>query len=132
MVPIRESADRRRVQCMSPGSATASLTISNLTIADAGNYTLSVSKFGRRSASATVVLTVMVPPAITLQPVGRSVPPGLPTIFNAASSGIPTPAYQKWRLNGTNIPEAQLARATPTPPALAPMHSASINLSPAT
>ncbi len=89
------------------GSTTASLAISNLTTADAGNYTLSVSNLSG-SDSATAVLTVMVPPAITLQPVGRSVPPGLPTTFTAAASGIPTPAYQ-WLLNGTNIPGATSA-----------------------
>ncbi len=92
------------------GSATASLTISNLTTADAGNYTLSVSNLSG-STSATVALTVLVPPAITLQPIGRSVPPGLPTIFNAAASGVPTPAYQ-WLLNGTNIPGATSASYT--------------------
>ena len=50
-------------------------------------------------------MTVLVPPAITTQPIGRSVPPGLPTTFNAAVSGNPAPSYQ-WQLNGTNIPGA--------------------------
>ena len=44
----------------------------------------------------------MTPPSITTQPVGRSVPPGLPTTFTAAADGIPAPSYQ-WQLNGTNI-----------------------------
>ncbi|HSY16849.1 MAG TPA: immunoglobulin domain-containing protein, partial [Candidatus Acidoferrales bacterium] len=86
------------------GSSTSSLTVSNLTTADAGSYTLTVTNVSG-SASASATLTVMVPPSITLQPIGRSVPPGLPTIFNASASGIPTPAYQ-WQLNGTNIPGA--------------------------
>ena len=86
------------------GSATTSLSISNLTTADAGDYTLIVSNLSG-SASATAALTVLVPPVITLQPIGRSVPPGLPTIFTASASGIPAPGYQ-WQLNGTNIPGA--------------------------
>ena len=57
------------------------------------------------------MLTVLVPPVITSQPVGRSVPPGLPTIFNAAASGIPAPGYQ-WQLNGTNLPGATIANYT--------------------
>ncbi|HEV2695324.1 MAG TPA: immunoglobulin domain-containing protein [Verrucomicrobiae bacterium] len=92
------------------GSATASLAISNLTTADAGSYSVTVTNV-TGSASASASLTVMIPPTITLQPVGRSVPPGLPTIFIASASGIPTPVYQ-WQLNGTNIPGATKASYT--------------------
>ena len=84
------------------GAATSSLSISNLTTADAGNYVVTITN-PSGSASAAATLTVLVPPAITSQPVGRSVPAGLPTTFNATASGIPTPVYQ-WQLNGTNIP----------------------------
>ncbi len=86
------------------GSGTPSLSISNLTTADAGGYTLTVTNVSG-SDSSTAVLTVLVPPAITTLPIGRSVPPGLPTTFNAVASGIPAPTYQ-WQLNGTNIPGA--------------------------
>ena len=87
------------------GSMTASLSISSLTTADAGSYSLAVTNFLGSANSSNAVLTVLVPPGITLQPIGRSVPPGLPTTFNAAATGIPTPTYQ-WQLNGTNIPGA--------------------------
>ncbi len=86
------------------GAMTPSLSISNLTTADAGSYTLTVTNVVG-STNTTAVLTVLVPPSITLNPVGRSVPSGLPTTFNASASGIPTPSYQ-WQLNGTNIPGA--------------------------
>jgi len=92
------------------GSGTGSLSISNLTTADAGSYSLSVSNVSG-FAGASASLTVLAPPSITLQPVGRSVPPGLPTIFTASASGNPTPAYQ-WQLNGTNIPGATRASYT--------------------
>ena len=87
------------------GSTTASLSISNITTADAGSYTLAVTNFLGSTNSTAAVLTVLVPPTITMQPIGRSVPPGLPTTFNATASGNPTPNYQ-WQLNGTNIPGA--------------------------
>ncbi len=86
------------------GSTTSSLNISNLTAADAGNYTVTITNVSG-SVSAVSILTVLLPPAITIQPVGRSVPPGLPTLFSAAASGVPAPVYQ-WQLNGTNIPGA--------------------------
>jgi alpha-tubulin suppressor-like RCC1 family protein len=86
------------------GSTTPSLSISNLTTADAGGYTVTVTNVAG-STNTTVVLTVLVPPSITLNPIGRSVPPGLPTIFTANASGISTPGYQ-WQLNGTNLPGA--------------------------
>ncbi len=87
------------------GSATTSLSLSNLTTADAGNYTLTVTNVSGATNSAAALLTVLTPPLFITQPVGRSVPPGLPTTFNALASGIPTPTYQ-WQLNGTNIPGA--------------------------
>ena len=83
------------------GALTSSLTISNLTTADAGDYTLTVSNLSG-AISATASLIVMTPPVFTSPPVGRSVPPGLPTTFTASASGIPAPYYQ-WLLNGTNL-----------------------------
>ncbi|MES1180849.1 MAG: immunoglobulin domain-containing protein, partial [Verrucomicrobiota bacterium] len=93
------------------GSATESLSISNLIAADAGNYTVTVTNVSGATNSAAAVLTVLLPPGITLNPVGRSVPPGLPTTFNASASGVPAPDFQ-WQLNGTNIPGATRANYT--------------------
>ena len=87
------------------GSATASLSISNLTAADEGGYTLTVTNISGSTNSTTAILTVLAPPVITIQPIGRSVPPGLPTTFGAAVLGNPAPNFQ-WQLNGTNIPGA--------------------------
>ena len=88
------------------GSATASLIVSNITTADAGSYSLAVTNFLGSTNSSAAVLNVLVPPTITAQPIGRSVPPGLPTTFNAAASGNPAPNIYQWQLNGTNIPGA--------------------------
>jgi alpha-tubulin suppressor-like RCC1 family protein len=86
------------------GAATASLSISNLSDADAGTYSLTVTNVSG-STNAEAALIVMVPPVITAQPAGRSVPPGLPTVFTALASGVPAPGYQ-WQLNGASIPGA--------------------------
>jgi hypothetical protein len=83
------------------GAMTSRLNISNLTTSDAGDYTLTVTNQSG-SASATATLFVTTPPVFTSQPVGRSVPPGLPTTFTASASGIPAPFYQL-QLNGTNV-----------------------------
>jgi alpha-tubulin suppressor-like RCC1 family protein len=87
------------------GSTNATLNLANIVTNDAGNYQVVASNFLGVTTSSVAVLTVLVPPTITMQPVGRSVPPGLPTTFNATASGNPTPNYQ-WQLNGTNIPGA--------------------------
>jgi len=87
------------------GSATISLSLSNITTADVGFYSLTVTNVSGFDTSSNASLTLLTPPSITAQPVGRSVPPGLPTTFTATVSGNPTPSYQ-WQLNGTNIPGA--------------------------
>jgi len=83
------------------GSATASLTISNFTTADAGDYLLTVTNLSG-SASGTATLWALTPPAFVSPLLGRSVPPGLPTTFTAQVSGNPAPLYL-WQLNGTNV-----------------------------
>ena len=87
------------------GSTTSSLSLSNLVAADGGYYNLVVTNVAGMAVSVDAVLTVMVPPTILTQPVGRSVPPGLPTTFNFTASGNPIPSYH-WLLNGTNVPGA--------------------------
>ncbi len=86
------------------GSTTSSLNISNLTTGDAGSYSLTVTNLSG-ATNTVATLTVLVPPAFTTQPVGRSVPVGLPTTFSAVATGNPVPTYQ-WQFNGTNIPGA--------------------------
>jgi alpha-tubulin suppressor-like RCC1 family protein/Zn-dependent metalloprotease len=87
------------------GTATSSLSISNVLTSDAGNYTVTVTNLAGSVSSTAAVLTVLSPPTITTQPVGRSVPLGLPASFSASATGDSPLSYQ-WQLNGTNIPGA--------------------------
>ena len=90
-------ADNGRIS----GSTSSNLTISNAQPADAGNYNIIITNWAGSTTSLTAVVTVMIPPTIVTQPVGRSVPPGLPTTIAAAFSGD-TLSYQ-WQLNGVDI-----------------------------
>ncbi len=86
------------------GTASNSLSISNVLTSDAGTYILVVTNlFG--SITCTAAVAVVVPPAITLQPAGYSVPVGMPVTLSATLSGTAPFNYQ-WRLNGTDIPGA--------------------------
>lgn len=87
------------------GTASNILNISNVQSSDAGDYTIVVTNSASSITSAIAIITVVVPPAITLQPKSRSVPLGLVTIFNAAASGTAPLSFQ-WILNGTSIPGA--------------------------
>jgi alpha-tubulin suppressor-like RCC1 family protein len=85
------------------GSATNLLTISNLLGSDAGNYSVLVTNLVGSATSTGAVLTVLSPPVIQTQPVGRSVVLGQAASFSAVASGVTS--YQ-WQLNNVDIPGA--------------------------
>jgi alpha-tubulin suppressor-like RCC1 family protein len=87
------------------GSASPALSISNVQPSDAGNYFLVVTNPVGSVTSSVAQVTVWVPASFTTQPIGRSIPPGLPVSFTAAAAGT-TPLSYQWQLNGTNIPGA--------------------------
>lgn len=103
---IALSEDSRRI-----GTTSATLTVSNLIAGDAGNYILWISNQFGLTSSLPAALTVIVPPTVNTQPIGRSVPPGLPTAFSVGVSGTAPISYQ-WRLNGVDIPGANAASYT--------------------
>lgn len=90
------------------GTTTTSLIISNAQFADAGTYTVIVSNAFGSVQSTGATLTVISPPIITLQPVGRTVIAGTNITLTAAATGTPPLSYQ-WLLEG-----APLAGATKT------------------
>ena len=83
------------------GSRTPTLSLTNLTGADSGPYTVVVrSPFGAVT-SAVANLTV-VDPYISSQPVGSTNPAGTSVSFTVSAVGSPPISYQ-WHMNVTNL-----------------------------
>jgi Concanavalin A-like lectin/glucanases superfamily/Immunoglobulin domain/Immunoglobulin I-set domain len=86
------------------GQTNASLVLSAVTAADAGDYYVIASNAGGTAQSATATLTVLAdtPVSFAQQPVSISVPENYPASFTVAATGTPPIAYQ-WARNGTPI-----------------------------
>jgi Immunoglobulin I-set domain len=86
------------------GTSSSTLTISDITSTNEGNYNVTVIGYGSvnsRSAS----LTVLSPAAIIIPPNPRTVGAGDPAVFAVGVSGSGPFRYQ-WLRDGTNIPGA--------------------------
>ncbi|MBI5772017.1 MAG: immunoglobulin domain-containing protein, partial [Verrucomicrobia bacterium] len=95
------------------GATNASLTLANVQGGDAGSYTVVVTNPAGSLVSTAAVLTVNagVAPAITTQPLGRTVAAGATVTFTVVATGTPAPAYQ-WRKGGANLAGATNASYT--------------------
>jgi len=99
------------------GAISSSITLSNVSATDAGNYTvrLTNSLGSVTSNSATLTVTALpVPPAFTTQPVSPSpVTVGANVTFTVVVAGTPTPALQ-WLKDGSGIDGATSTTLTLT------------------
>lgn len=83
-----------------PGKTSTTLSLTNVQLADAGNYKLvatnSAAPSGISSSTATLTVNPAAPvaPAFTTQPTSRTVTVGANVTFTAAASGSPTPTLQ--------------------------------------
>jgi invasion protein IalB len=96
------------------GATSASLTLSAVTSANAGSYTVVISNTAGSITSAAATLTVTsatVAPSITQQPVSQTVTAGNNVTFSVTATGTAPLTYQ-WRLNGVNITGATGASLT--------------------
>lgn len=85
------------------GSATGTLTISNVAPANVGSYSVIVSNAAGVMVSSNVSLTIIPsPPVIVQQPTNQDVLPGAPASFNVAAVGN-QPFYYQWQFDGTNL-----------------------------
>ncbi|HTZ19732.1 MAG TPA: immunoglobulin domain-containing protein [Opitutaceae bacterium] len=87
------------------GATSTTLTLSNVQLADAGDYTVvATNSYGLAvSAPATVtVVTASTAPVVSLQPASQAVVAGGSVTFSALAVAAPAAAYQ-WRLNGVNL-----------------------------
>ncbi len=93
------------------GATSATLTLSNVTTATAGTYTVTASNAVNSVTSNGATLTVWQAPSFALQPASQTVNASSKVTFTAAATGNPTPTYQ-WRKNGAAISGATAATLT--------------------
>ncbi len=86
------------------GANSSSYTKTSAQPVDAGTYSVVVTNTAGAATSSGAVLTVIVPPSITSQPVSVAVMEGSTASFNVTATGT-SPNYQ-WRFNGTPIANA--------------------------
>src|SRR5262249_6460485 len=83
------------------GSQTAQITLSNVLMADAANYSLMASNAFGTTNSLPASLTV-IDPAIWGGPGNQTAQPGQVVVFRVTAGGTPPLSYQ-WRKNGSAI-----------------------------
>lgn len=98
------------------GATTDTLTISNVTAAATGNYTLLVANVFGTATSSAAGLTVAFPPAFTTSPTNQVIQCGSNATFGARASGTLPLSFQ-WSLDGIPV-----AGATSTSLSLTNVH----------
>ncbi len=85
------------------GATNAVLTLTNVQLANAGNYSVQVTNLMGSTNSTVASLTVLTfPPAVTAQPTNQTVQVGGMVSFNATVTGTAPLLYQ-WSVNGLSI-----------------------------
>ncbi|MDB6108682.1 MAG: hypothetical protein JWR69_432, partial [Pedosphaera sp.] len=82
------------------GATSPILTLTGVSAAEAASYTVFISNAVGNATSIAATLTVIDPPVITSQPLGRTNNAGTTATFTVAATGT-APSYQ-WFKNGTN------------------------------
>ncbi|MEY4386418.1 MAG: hypothetical protein RLY20_1701 [Verrucomicrobiota bacterium] len=85
-----------------PGATNSTYRIPVAQTNQSGSYSITVSNFAGARASSNAVLTVNVPPHLTVQPQSQTVVAGGVVAFNSAAYGT-APLKFQWRKNGGNI-----------------------------
>ena len=99
-----------------PGANSSSLTLTGVTSADAGSYTVVVNNSAGSTTSSAAVLTVNslgTAPVITTQPASQTVAAGDTVTFTIVATGTAPLSYQ-WKKGGNNIPGANSSSLTLT------------------
>ena len=87
------------------GQTDSSLLLENLTSAQAGLYSVSLTTGGKNYTSKRALLQVVKPVAVKTQPKSQSIKVGKPAVFRVALSGTGPFTYQ-WYYNSALIPNA--------------------------
>jgi hypothetical protein len=84
------------------GATNNVLAINNAQLTNSGNYTVVVTNLVGSATSSNAVLTVGIPPAITVQPTNQAVAGGSSVTLAVTATGTSPLSYQ-WQLNQTNL-----------------------------
>jgi hypothetical protein len=95
-----------------PGRTSATLTITNATMADEGLYHVNVSDAISTAPSDPARLTVGIVPFVTQQIQGRTVAEGSPVTLQLGARGNPTPFGYRFRRTGVNVTNIVTSQTT--------------------
>jgi hypothetical protein len=85
------------------GATAAALTLTNVQLAQAGDYRVVVTNSGGAVTSQVATLTILItPPTVAVVPPSRAAGVGTDVTFTGLVGGSPPFSYQ-WRFNGTNL-----------------------------
>ncbi|MDE3066344.1 MAG: immunoglobulin domain-containing protein [Verrucomicrobiota bacterium] len=84
------------------GATSNVLTLTSVTLGDAGNYTLVVTDLYGSATSSVATLTVTEPPTITVPPSSLTIQCGSNAAFSVTATGT-APLHYQWSLDGTAI-----------------------------
>jgi len=85
------------------GATSSIYTITEVSAADVGSYTLVATNSVGSVSSESAQITAQAAPQITAQPIGITIAAGQPLRLFVTADGLPEPVYQ-WRLDGVEIP----------------------------
>ncbi len=80
-----------------PGATASSLTVSNVQVESAGEYTVWIVDEVGGVLSAPAALVPLVAPVLVQGPLPQLVPPGATVTLSAAATGVPLPLTFEWR-----------------------------------
>jgi len=87
------------------------LTLTNLSTASAGNYTVVITSPSGSVTSRVATLTMVLPPIVAGAPINQTNVLGTTAVFNVTATGTGPFSYQ-WQWNGTNLPNNLITTIT--------------------
>ena len=85
------------------GATNATLTLTNLLLAQSGDYSVLITNlYGSTNSAAATLDVYALPPTITAQPTNLTVAVGFNAVFAVTATGTAPLVYQ-WSLDGTNL-----------------------------
>jgi uncharacterized delta-60 repeat protein len=87
------------------GATASTLTLTNVQVANAGDYTLTATNTQGSVTSSAITLSVVASVNISARTLSQLIPVGQPATLSVTASGTGTLTYQ-WRHNGVTIPGA--------------------------